>query len=93
MKPVELLQRRPEAYDVVVTDYDMPDQSGLLVAKQVLACRPDLVVVLQSGYVTEDLNAEAEAAGVKRVLHKETAWRQLGSKASSDPASGEAPAS
>ncbi|WP_084267803.1 ATP-binding protein [Azohydromonas lata] len=74
---IDLFVRYPAKYQVVVTDFDMPSMSGIAVAREILALQPGLVVVLQSGYVTEQLQAEASALGIKAVLNKENAWRQL----------------
>lgn len=74
---IDLFVRHPAKYQVVVTDFDMPSMSGIAVAREILALQPGLVVVLQSGYVTEQLQAEANALGIKAVLNKENAWRQL----------------
>ena len=60
----------PQAFDAVVVDFNMPGATGLEVAKQVRALRPDLPVVLASGRVTDAMEVEAAAAGVARMLPK-----------------------
>ena len=65
------LRQAPQAFDLVVTDFNMPDGSGLDVAREALQQRPDLPVVLSSGYLPEDLRTEALAAGVRAILMKE----------------------
>jgi two-component system, cell cycle sensor histidine kinase and response regulator CckA len=57
-------------FDLVVTDLNMPGMSGLDVARELAHLRPDLPVVLTSGYVTEELRAQASAAGVRHVIYK-----------------------
>jgi len=47
------------------------------VAKIVGDIRPDLPVILLSGYVPERLHEEAARAGVKQVLHKPCAVADL----------------
>jgi len=44
--------------------------SGLEVAAELRRIRPDLVVLLASGYVTEELRGKAAALGVSAVIYK-----------------------
>ena len=60
-----------EALDVVVTDFNMPGHSGLDLARSLREIRPDLPVIITSGYVTEELRAEAALAGVSQVIDKQ----------------------
>jgi PAS domain S-box-containing protein len=71
------LRAQPEAFDVVVTDFNMPELSGLEVAREVAALRPDLPVVVTSGYLSEDVRRQAEAAGVRGLLNKEHTLEEL----------------
>ncbi len=41
----------PDEFDLVVTDMAMPRMTGIDFAQQVLAIRPDIPVLLASGYV------------------------------------------
>jgi CheY-like chemotaxis protein len=59
-----------EQVDLVVTDYSMPHLSGLDVALALRDLRPELPVVLCSGYITEDLRAKAPAAGIRELIYK-----------------------
>ncbi|MEZ5102428.1 MAG: PAS domain S-box protein [Thermoleophilia bacterium] len=68
----------PDAFDVVVADYTMPELSGLQVAEAVLAQRSDLPVVLVSGYFTAEVVAAAERLGVRRCVPKPTTPSDLG---------------
>jgi PAS domain S-box-containing protein len=71
------LQADPHAVDLVVTDYNMPGLSGLEVATALLALRPVLPVVISSGFVTDEMLADADRVGVRRVLQKEFTLEQL----------------
>ena len=72
---LELVQA--QAFDAVVTDYNMPDQSGLDLARQLVTLRPGLPVILSSGLVSEELREQAARAGVKAVLRKERSVEEL----------------
>jgi len=61
-----------------VTDYNMPELSGLDVARELAHIRRTLPVVLVSGYLTPmDQNA-ALAANIKEIIYKPTLLQELG---------------
>jgi CheY-like chemotaxis protein len=69
---------QPGAVDLVVTDHNMPGMSGLQLAAALAALRAELPIILSSGYVTDDMRAQAKRLGVRDVLHKENTLDQLG---------------
>ena len=78
--PHEALRRSSnpdEAIDLVVTDFNMPTLSGLDVAQALQRQRPDLPVVISTGYATDQLRGQARQAGVRAVLQKEYTLEQL----------------
>ena len=69
----------PQGVDIVVTDFNMPDMSGLELVSALAALRADLPVVLSSGLLSEDLRQRAQALGVRALLHKENSFEELAS--------------
>ena len=67
---IEAVRADPQAFDLLLTDYNMPGMSGLDVARTVLALQPSLTVAVASGYITDEMQAEAKAAGVREVVFK-----------------------
>jgi CheY-like chemotaxis protein len=61
-------ERRPDA---VLLDQRMPGPSGLEVAETMLAEDADQVIVLFSAYLTDTMQARAEAIGVRACIAKE----------------------
>ncbi|HJV68781.1 hybrid sensor histidine kinase/response regulator [Ideonella sp.] len=74
---IDAVRAAPESVDLVVTDFNMPDCSGLDVAGELAFVRPDLPVIISSGYLTEDLRTRAAALGVRGLLEKENSFEQL----------------
>lgn len=68
----------PGSFDVVVSDLSMPRLPGLELARRVLAIRPDVPVVLTSGYVSSDDEAASRAAGAKALILKPGTTEELG---------------
>jgi PAS domain S-box-containing protein len=78
--PRQALQRATateDAVDLVVTDFNMPELSGLDLARALQRRRPALPVLLSSGYVSDALRMEAAQAGVHHVMQKEYTLEQL----------------
>ena len=60
----------PERFQAVLTDEAMPEMTGSELAQAIRAIRPDVPIVIMSGFVTSALSARARAAGVAEVLGK-----------------------
>ena len=67
----------PRRFDLVLTDEMMPDLSGTSLAMQIRRVRPDIPIVIMSGYVDTDVMTSARSAGVKEVLRKPLRSRDL----------------
>jgi two-component system cell cycle sensor histidine kinase/response regulator CckA len=67
---INAVRDNPTGFDLLLTDYNMPGMSGVEVAKAVLAINPALPVAVASGYITDELQADALAAGVREVVFK-----------------------
>jgi CheY-like chemotaxis protein len=75
---IEAVSADPAAFDLVVTDFNMPKHSGLDVVRALAALRTSLPVVISSGYVSDELRANASALGVRAVMQKEHTLEELG---------------
>lgn len=60
----------PDKFDLVLTDMRMPGINGAILAQEILAIRPSIPVIINTGY-SQKLNAEmAKEMGIKGVLRK-----------------------
>ncbi len=64
------LRADPDAYDLVVTDYNMPGYCGVDLVREARRIRPSLPVALASGYITAEIELAALAEGAKALIHK-----------------------
>jgi nitrogen-specific signal transduction histidine kinase/ActR/RegA family two-component response regulator len=64
------LRDDPHAFDLVVSDYNMPGMSGLDFARAVRLIRPELPVAVATGFVDEQLRSEATNAGIRELIFK-----------------------
>ncbi len=60
----------PQAYDLVVTDYNMPGYCGVDLVREAKRIRADLPVALASGHVTAEIERDALAEGANALIHK-----------------------
>jgi NO-binding membrane sensor protein with MHYT domain/nitrogen-specific signal transduction histidine kinase/ActR/RegA family two-component response regulator len=70
-------EAEPRSFDVVITDDVMPGLTGTGLATQLRRRRPDLPIVLMSGYSGPLLTQQAVAAGVSELLVKPLQSRQF----------------
>ena len=75
---LDAVRTAPQAFDLVVADYNMPGLSGLELARELAALRPDLPVIISTGYITDQLRTQAAALGVRELVRKENTVEELG---------------
>ena len=66
----EAFARAPEDYDLVITDQTMPRLTGMELARELLALRPALPVILYSGYADAITDAQVQAVGIRALVRK-----------------------
>lgn len=71
------VERRPEQFNVVITDLNMPGADGFEVLRAVRAANPSCYVVMITGYATLDSAVRAVKAGAYDYLAKPFALGQL----------------
>ena len=70
-------EANPLRFDALLTDQMLPGLQGSDLARRVLAIRPDLPILLMSGNLSEAVEADARALGVRAALHKPLGLREL----------------
>jgi PAS domain S-box-containing protein len=70
MKALKAFQREPERFDLVITDQTMPNMTGIELAKQVMAIKKDIPIILCTGF-SEVISPEAaKAMGIREFVMK-----------------------
>ena len=67
---LNLFRESPEAFDLVLTDQTMPCLNGFDMANKMLEIRPDIPIILCSGYSSILNEAQVLAAGIKALVLK-----------------------
>ena len=80
LKALERFSQSPEAFDLVITDMTMPQMTGEELARQLLAIRPSLPIILCTGYSQKISPEEARQLGICDYLMKPLTIEQLAVK-------------
>jgi two-component system cell cycle sensor histidine kinase/response regulator CckA len=67
----------PGEFDLVITDMTMPDMTGDAFAKALIAVRPEIPVIICTGFSDRVNEETAEGIGVKGFLMKPVSWSGL----------------
>jgi len=70
---VEALERfkaKPNDFDLVITDMTMPNMTGDVLAAQLMAIKPDVPVILCTGYSKKISDETAKEIGIKAFAYK-----------------------
>jgi PAS domain S-box-containing protein len=75
---LEIFRAHPLEFDAVMTDVSMPHLPGAELAQAVLQIRPDIPVIMASGYVRPEDQAAATQLGIREVVSKPFDMAELG---------------
>jgi len=78
MEALEVFKKEPHSFDGVITDKVMPNIDGLELARYFKRVRPNMPVILCTGYADDLSEKELDDIGVFDFLHKPFAADQLG---------------
>jgi PAS domain S-box-containing protein len=69
-KALDVFRKRSDRFDLVITDYTMPDLTGIELAEELFKIRPEIPVILYSGAKDLSLPGRAKKAGIREFLEK-----------------------
>ncbi len=78
-RALQLLEQQP--FDLLITDYKMPDMDGLALARHVRQLYPQTVIIIITAYSDQALRWQASRAYVHHVLDKPVGLAEIRSKA------------
>jgi predicted ATPase/signal transduction histidine kinase/CheY-like chemotaxis protein len=74
---LQAFRAEPQRFDLVLTDERMPDLTGSELAREIRQLRPEIPILLMSGYGGPQLSERAQAARVIEVLRKPLVRRDI----------------
>ena len=70
-------QENPNAFDLVITDMTMPNMTGDQLARELLKIRPDIPIILCTGYSERITEEEAKDMGIKAFVMKPLSLKDI----------------
>ena len=70
VEALELFKSKPDEFDLAITDMTMPNMNGDKLAAELMAIRPDMSVILCTGYSKKISDASVAEMGIKALAYK-----------------------
>jgi two-component system, cell cycle sensor histidine kinase and response regulator CckA len=67
---LKVFKNAPDEFDLVITDQSMPAMSGLELAAELMKIRPDIPIILNSGYSNKALEDKCLQIGIREICLK-----------------------
>jgi nitrogen-specific signal transduction histidine kinase/CheY-like chemotaxis protein len=67
---LEVFRSEPQAFDAVLTDYSMPGMSGLDLAHELHRLRPELPIIMGTGFADIDIKTDLTKNGITALIYK-----------------------
>jgi CheY-like chemotaxis protein len=74
---LELFQKGPDKYDLVITDMTMPVMTGDKMAQRIMEIRSDIPIILCSGYSNHISEEKAKKIGIREFVIKPLEMNEL----------------
>ncbi len=74
---LNIFESQPDDFDLIITDIAMPDLSGKELAVELLKIRPDMPIILFTGYSSMIAKESAEEIGISEYCLKPYDSKQL----------------
>ena len=73
----DMMRTDPSAFDVIISDYNMPELTGIDLASNVLKDRPNMPFIISTGFASGFTEKQAEDLGISCILQKPYVIQQL----------------
>jgi len=70
LKALDYFRKEPEKFDILVTDYTMPDMTGIELAEEFRKIRPDIPVILCTGFYDKINKEKILERGINDLIAK-----------------------
>jgi CheY-like chemotaxis protein len=77
IEALEAFKAKPDKFDLVITDMTMPKITGDELARGLMAIRPDIPIILCTGFSERINEKKAKAMGIRKLVMKPVVQREL----------------
>lgn len=74
---ISLFRDQPDQFDLVITDYTMPHMTGMGLAREMMRIRPDIPIILCTGFSEMISEENAKKVGIREFIMKPLTWSEL----------------
>ena len=67
---LELFRQNPESFDAIITDLTMPKMTGMELASEINSIRPDIPIIICTGFDNFRADFDVGHFGIQAVLRK-----------------------
>jgi CheY-like chemotaxis protein len=72
-----LFRQSPEKFDLVITDMTMPQMTGDVLARELISIRPDIPIIICTGYSDRIDTDIANDIGIRELLMKPVVMKDI----------------
>lgn len=77
IEALELFRSQPEKFDLVITDMTMPNITGDKLSVELIKIRPDIPIILCTGFSELMTEEKAKSIGIKGFIMKPVVMREI----------------
>ena len=77
IEALEVFRSDPNKFDIVITDYTMPNMTGMELAKELILMRPDIPIIMCTGFSEQMSEEKAKSLGIEEFLLKPVIMRDM----------------
>ncbi|UCH21458.1 MAG: PAS domain S-box protein [Deltaproteobacteria bacterium] len=77
VEALELFRKQPARFDLVITDMTMPNMTGAILAQAMINIRPDIPIILCTGYSPQITEESAMKLGIKQFIMKPMVLKEI----------------
>jgi len=77
IEALETFQNQPDQFDLIITDQTMPGMTGADIARRMIQIRPDIPIILCTGYSTIISEEKAKSMGIKEFALKPLSQKDI----------------
>jgi len=70
IEALEIFKKYPQKFDLVITDQTMPNMTGDVLARELMKIRPEIPVILCTGFSNTISKGEAQTLGIREFIMK-----------------------
>lgn len=74
---LDIFKEDPEIFDLVITDQSMPGMTGIRLAKELMKIKPEIPIILCTGFSESVTRQDALASGIKEFIMKPVIKREI----------------